>query len=274
MVICHGTSIFSTNVYTGSSRTWPLPDFVIVDADRQASMAGEFKPPNQSKREYLTGLGQAFAYTRDFSYSMLVVPTVADDGYEIARHITSVLEQTELTNAPVGLICYDPKAVSPTNTAFQVLRSLAPRVAPPKGQVDRVTTLWAKWRDMSLQELGRFLELFYEEGRNSNTITGTVRGRAFDRLWDDMTQGRTINLSGTSRQLNNTPKLKGGWSKNFRNFPAHLGWCYHDGKLTAQGLAALHLVHQYGYGSRVFLDHLSRLDFRHFGRSSNSELFR
>src|SRR6188508_1175096 len=94
--------VFSANVYTGASRQWPLPDFIIFDADTKNSMAGEFKPPDQTKREYLTGLGQAIAYTRDFSYGMLVVPAVADDDNPIARHIQEVLDQDEMANVPVG----------------------------------------------------------------------------------------------------------------------------------------------------------------------------
>ena len=60
--------MFSANVFSTSARVWPLPDFVIVDQDNDTTTAAEFKPPDQTKREYLTGLGQVVAYTRDFDH--------------------------------------------------------------------------------------------------------------------------------------------------------------------------------------------------------------
>ena len=48
------------------------------------------------------------------------------------------------------------------------------------------------------------------------------------------------------------------WNKNYRNFVGHIGWIAADGKLTNEGLEALHLVHQYGSDSRIFLDHIAK----------------
>ena len=36
--------VYSANVYSTSARTWPLPDFVIVDEDKATATAAEFKP--------------------------------------------------------------------------------------------------------------------------------------------------------------------------------------------------------------------------------------
>lgn len=86
-------ALFSPTSYITSSRSWPVPDFVIVDPANDVTIGAEFKPPQQTKREYLTGLGQAVAYTRDFHYGMLVLPTIADDGYPIATHVASILDE-------------------------------------------------------------------------------------------------------------------------------------------------------------------------------------
>ena len=57
--------MFSANVFATTSRRWPVPDFVIVDSDsldgnkKPITIAGEFKPPDQTKREYLTGLRES-----------------------------------------------------------------------------------------------------------------------------------------------------------------------------------------------------------------------
>ena len=45
---------------------WPRPDIAFEDRTTRASLAIEFKPPNQAKREYVTGLGQALTYLTEF----------------------------------------------------------------------------------------------------------------------------------------------------------------------------------------------------------------
>ena len=250
-------SVFSANVYTAGSRGWPFPDFVIQDADSGEAAAAEFKPPHQTKREYLTGLGQGFGYTKDFHYGILVVPDVADDDYEIASYLQDVLTQPVADTLPVGLVKYDAKTLSPSHADVEVLRALSPRAGPFTGRPPVESSFYAKWRDASPNELGHFLEYLYEEGRISDP-SRSVRDRAFDRLWDDMTNGRTLHLQGKPRTLRDTPANREAWGKNYRNFVIHVGWSGPDGKLTESGLEALRIVHLYGSESRVFLDAIAR----------------
>ena len=42
--------VFSTDVFVTTSRSWPVPDFVISDNANKIALAAEFKPPDQSKR--------------------------------------------------------------------------------------------------------------------------------------------------------------------------------------------------------------------------------
>jgi hypothetical protein len=233
-----------------------LPDFVIVDEAHGTTAAAEFKPPNQTKREYLTGLGQAVAYTRDFDHAILVTPSVADDGYPIGAHIQEVLDQDVAQHLPLGILQYDPARLSPGSAQFDVLRRLEPRASRPTNPVAIENSFWAKWREASPQEIGLLLEYLYEEGR-SEMPGRSIRDRAFDRLWADMVAGRTRHWEGNPRHLTDGPQ-KVGWGKNFRNFVGHLGWAAGDGALTHEGLQALHVVHQYGAESQVFLDHLSQ----------------
>jgi len=248
--------VFSHNVHSTSSRSWPLPDFVIVDEAHDRTAAAEFKPPAQTKREYLTGLGQAVAYTRDFDHGLLVLPSVADDGYPIGTHVQEVLDQEIGRDLPVGLLQYDPAQLSPAHADFEVLRKLEPRANRPASPVAIENSFWAKWREASPQELGLLLEYLYEEGRTP-AAGRSIRDRAFDRLWAEMVAGRTRHWEGESRKLEDG-RQKVGWGKNFRNFVGHIGWAAGDGALTHEGLEALHIVHQYGAESQVFLDHLAR----------------
>jgi hypothetical protein len=234
-----------------------MPDFVIVDDQNQITIAAEFKPPNQSKREYLTGLGQAVAYTRDFTYGLLVVPTSAEDDYQIASHIRDVLQQEVTAPLPVGLLEYDPRVLSPASASFTVLRRLENRVGAFEGHPQLDKSFWAKWRDMSPQELGLFLGHLYDEGRRVGA-PGTIQDRAFDRLWAQIQAGAVANWAGSIRHVKNTPESREAWGKNYRNFVAHIGWAAADGKLTEEGLRGLRLVHQYGAESRVFVDEVAK----------------
>lgn len=220
-------------------------------------MAAEFKPPAQTKREYLTGLGQAIAYTKDFNHSLLIVPDTSDDNYRIADHIRDVLQQASCATLPVGLLGYDPRTLSSTNAAFVVLRALAPRVGPftPSAIID--ASFWAKWREMSGQEIGLFLGHLYAEGLRP-AGGRSIRDRAFDRLWTDIQAGRAESWSGSVRRWANTTTMREAQSKNYRNFLIHIGWMQTEGQLTDEGLRTLHIVHQYTTASELFLNHLAR----------------
>ncbi len=252
----HWTRLFSTNVYPTSSRTWPMPDFVIVDDTNSIQVAAEFKPPNQSKREYLTGLGQASAYTRDFHYALLVLPETADDDYPIADHVHQVLNQQILAAVPITLLSYDPRTLSAESADFTVLRQSPVRGDAPQHLANLDSSFYAKWRDISPIELSLFLDYLYQEGKPRRSgAQGTIRDRAFDRLWIDIQAGEPAQWDGTPRSLSNTNKT--AYSKNYRNFITHIGWCMSSGKLTEEGLEALRLIHQYEAASQLFRDYLT-----------------
>lgn len=248
--------VFSGNVHVTASRVWPVPDFVIVDSDNDLALAAEFKPPGQTKREYLTGLGQTLAYTRDFHYAALIVPSYADDGYRIGEHIVDVLGQGIYDTTPIGVLTYDPSTLSQNDASCTLARPLPLRAQgmPRTPPLDR--SFYAKWRDISPGELGRFLDYLYEEGRRT-AKERAIRDRAFDRLWEDIIAGETYAWAGNVRSVTDNVRSRTGWGKNFRNFVTHLGWIEADGALTAEGWASLHTAHRYGASSQMFLDHIA-----------------
>jgi hypothetical protein len=251
------SGVFSSSVHITGSRGWPVPDFVVQDGTSGAAGAAEFKPPDQTKREYLTGLGQAVAYTRDYHYSILVVPDIADDSFPIGEYLGEVLEQSVADPLPLGLVEYDASTLSSSCAQLRILRPLVARAGTFAARPSVEGSFYAKWRDASPYELGRLLEHLYEQGRVSHP-TRTIRDRAFDQLWEEMTHGHTRHWSGQPRQITNSARNKEAWGKNYRNFVTHIGWCGPDGKLTDQGLEALRVVHLYASDSRVFLDLTAR----------------
>lgn len=260
------SSIFSSSAYITASRVWPVPDFVLVDGTNSISVAAEFKPPEQTKREYLTGLGQAIAYSRDFHYGLLVLPTIADDGYRIADHIVSVLQQTPFSAAPVGVLAYDPKVFSPFLPVFSEAHFFLPRTTPLAHTVSLDTSFYAKWREMSPGEVYTLLSYSYDEMRTLSSSASTIRDRAFSNLWIDIQAGKLNHWGGGVRHYGATATIKAAVAKNYRNFLFHIGWSESDGALTREGLNALHVGTLYGAMSRPFLDALAAavlLDGKH-----------
>lgn len=250
------SSIFSSSSYVTASRTWPVPDFVLLDDTNGLSVGAEFKPPLQTKREYLTGLGQALAYSRDFHYGLLVLPTVADDGYPIADHVVSVLQQPVMSGVPVGVLSYDPAVFSPAAPGFHEAHFFTARATAPSRLAQLDQSFYAKWREMSPQEAYLLLAHSYDEMRVPSLGTGTVRDRAFARLWTDIQAGSVSHWGGGVR--NYAPSLRTGVNKNYRNFLFHLGWTEADGALTKAGLEALHVATLYGHDSRPFKDVIAK----------------
>ncbi len=252
------SDVLSPKSYVTASRSWPVPDFVVVDEDQKVVIGAEFKPPMQSKREYLTGLGQAVAYSRDFDYGLLVVPTIADDGYPIASHIASVLRQPPMVDVPVGLLAYDPGQLTPTSATFQHLHFFHKRADKPATRARLDDSFYAKWREASPQEMLALLDHSYEEMRHPSDPSKNVRERAWDRVWADIQAGKLQHWAGGLRHAKDTPANKIAVWKNYRNFPAHVGWVDAAGTLTTEGLRALHVGSLYGANSRPFLDEIAK----------------
>ena len=250
-------AIFSTDAYVTSSRVWPVPDFVLVDDKNALSIGVEFKPPHQTKREYLTGLGQAVAYSSDFHYGLLVLPQVANDGYPIADHVREVLQEPALGQLPVGLLVYNPSLLSPANPSFDELHFFASRVASPTHPASLDTSFYAKWREMSPDEMYRLLAHSYDEMRAPSSSSGTVRDRAFDSLWSEIQKGTVTHWAGAVRHYADSTKNKVAVSKNYRNFLFHVGWTESGGSLTKEGLDAMHVGSLYGALSGPFRDVLA-----------------
>lgn len=251
-------TLFSPEVHVTSSRAWPVPDFVVSDTTNRIAAAAEFKPPNQSKREYLTGLGQASAYSMNFDYSILIVPTIADDGYPIAQHIWRVLDQHEFDALPVSLWSYDPAIVSPTVGVFDVLRFPNARGAAPATPASLENSFYAKWREQSPEEVLTYLGYLFDEKRRPTAPAGTIRDRAFDSLWADLQAGRLHHWGGGVRTAANTPAMKVAWLKNYRNFVSHIGWIEGEGLLTDKGFEALKIGSKYGAFSVPFADFMAK----------------
>ena len=251
-------SILSGDCHVTSSRRWPVPDFVIDDHANQISVGAEFKPPGQTKREYLTGLGQALAYTKDFDYSLLVVPQFSDDRFPIAAHILGVLTQGDFVGAPIGLLSYDPAEITADRAGAQVLHFFRARAHAPIKKAKLDESFYAKWREISGEEIARFLRYLYREQTEPTSAEGNFRDRAWKAVWADIQAGKLHNWTGLTRTFTDNRKNYTGNMKNWRNFMNHIGWIDTDGSLTEDGLRAHHKALIYDGKSQMFRNLVAR----------------
>jgi len=227
---------------------WPRPDIAFEDSTNNSSFAIEFKPPNQVKREYVTGLGQAITYLSDFEFSGLVVPKRTADGFEISKYLNNILDQ-ELATLSLALFEYDQDINNLT-----VLRPLTPREPPPsqvpKGIGRKV--FWGYWRDLSNYDLFELLRL-------SDEMDGQGFDKIFQRFWTGFaTKGTALTWEGKTRKAK-MPDAKsfGAERLNAQLAMRHSGLLSADGQLTASGHDLLRIGKIYSPDSVAFLEMLT-----------------
>lgn len=117
-------TLYKPTIVITSSSEWPEPDFVFDDR-KGMTYSFEFKPPEQVRREYLLGIGQAVAYLTHFSHSTLILPKTAEN-FNIADYISSIVRSLPLK---IGVITYEPTDIR----HLEVLVPYPPQpVGPPR----------------------------------------------------------------------------------------------------------------------------------------------
>ena len=227
---------------------WPRPDIAFQDSSKNVSIAFEFKPPNQPKREYITGMGQTLTYLNDFKFAGLILPAIADDGFKISEYIGTMFSGL-LSTMPVVVFEYanDP-------SQLKTIRNLQPRpdttVAIPSGTGRKV--FWGYWRDLSHYEVLEMLQLTDRQKRPSFD-------RIYERFWSRFAvTGKALTWEGRKRR----PKAPLAAGKMGERMNAHLalkhsGLLDKDDRLTADGYRLLHIGKIYGSESVAFIEALA-----------------
>lgn len=245
--------IFSTSLSRISDWTWPRPDYVCFDAINKCTYAIEFKPTNQTKREYLCGLGQALSYLQKHMYSGLIVPTVADDGFKISSFINDTIQAPEFNDVAISLYEYDPQtlSVSILRPISSVRNINALKVANPSNN-----TFWCWWRDLSQYELYDLLSLSFKY----NDFSGDIYSQCiWPDFWNKLSLGQTLTWEGNRRKpasTNSQNQLKQNYKISLNQLDL---WNPATGKLTELGYRLLQVGKLYGPNSRDFLCALAYL---------------
>lgn len=246
--------IFSTSVVRTGDWDWPRPDYVCYDEEQNVTYALEFKPPFQSKREYLTGLGQTLAYLQKHMYSGLIVPYTADDGFHIADFISDTLRSPEFSTVAVSLYAYD------YNTAkIDILHPITAlrEAGSLKMKLPEVKTFWCWWRDLSHYELYELLNLSFAFGDYQGDIYTDYIYPAFYKM---MVDGKTRQWDGMPRSKNSSDASMKSEKQNCK-IPLVQPelWSREECRLTDLGYELLEIGKKFGPDSKRFMDRLTYL---------------
>lgn len=247
--------VFSLNVVRTGSWDWPRPDYVCYDEDLHATYALEFKPPAQSKREYLCGLGQSLAYLQQHTYSGLIVPIESDDGFKIADFICNTLSSPEFQDVGTSLYSYDPNDFS-----ISILRPIVKvRSSKPiaASSSESVKTFWCWWRDMSHYELLSLLRLSFLFNDKQGDIYSE---HIYPKFYSMMVNKQTQQWDGSPRNKTGSVSSMKSEKQNYNIPLVQLGlWTRGEGRLTDVGYTLLQIGSKFGANSTQFIDALSYL---------------
>lgn len=246
--------VFSTSVIRTGDWDWPRPDYVCFDEVLNASYALEFKPPFQTKREYLTGLGQSMSYLQKHQYSGLILPYCSDDGFKIAEFVRDTLLSPEFSEVCTSLYAYDTHSKS--------IELLRPIIALRKSPIistasDETKTFWCWWRDMSHYELYDLLNLSFKYADYAGDIYSDY---VYPEFYDLMVTQKTKQWDGTPRKKTGSEASRKAEKQNYKIPLVQLElWTRDEGRLTDLGFKMLEIGKKYGPNSAKFLRSLSYL---------------
>lgn len=287
-----GTSFYRTGV----SSVFPSPDAGFKCSSSKVTVSFEFKPPTETKRGILTGVGQSIAYLNSCNISFLIIPDYLED-FPIAKFISELFTSQVEGKVPVGLISFnvnDPSDVKLLNNVDFINTSML-KQSPV---TDR---FWAKHQDLPIELFHLILDSYYLRK------TKKIKGDAFEYCWDnflfpessiDNLQAHTIkDLSGkVIRTLRNSKNIEFGskninkiiklpvqsrqpeidklkkrrdpkttgdtlyqsYRKNFLSFLKHIQVIDSEGDLTENGFNIYHLGVTHGASSKIFKDYFAR----------------
>ena len=278
--------------------SFPSPDAAFFDEENKFLVSFEFKPPTESKRGILTGVGQSIAYLQDSNISYLVAPLLLED-FRLGEFLTDLYSKQLFGKIPTGLILYEnnnPEAVSLISNIDHNIDVSA--ISNSRSRSVTTSRYWAKHQDLPLQLFHLLLHCYYL--KKSNTISED----AFKYCWNHYLISPTIltdfrprivrdcnneiiktpagnkTLMFLEKILARTSQLPidkrislikheidtefpgdnkyNAYKKNFVSFLKHLKVIDSTGEITDSGFKLYHLGLVNGANSKVFKDYFTK----------------
>lgn len=283
---------------TSCNADFPSPDAAFCDPEAKATASFEFKPPTETKRGILTGLGQALAYLRFSNLSYLIIPEYLED-FKIADYMQKVFSSLIEEKMPLGLIAYkndDPYEISMLHRVAQI------RKETPERREDHDGSFWAKHLDMPIPLFHLILHYLYQKKVNNesedafakcwkeriapvenlknlvpspiydvkNDVIKTLTGKK-DIAYFETKINNIKKLSKRNRQKaiqglladadvkTSADNMYSSVRKNCLNFMRHVGMLDSLSNLTDAGFQMYHLGLMHGPNSQMFRDYFTRM---------------
>lgn len=275
----------------GTSAEFPSPDAAFFDPIQKVTASFEFKPPTETKRGILTGVGQSIAYLQSSNVSYLVAPKHLAD-YDLAAFLRDLYSKQISGKLPTGLILYDNNEPSNVEMAYNVDLIGNAKLNARIAETDR---FWAKHQDLPIPLFHLILHYYYL--KRVHVIEGDPFAECFKRefitqtIQDDLTCKESIlDLSGnpiktvagtkniiflekTSSKARKLDHLAArslimraidtsfvgdnyynSYKKNYLSFMKHLQVIDSENTLTERGFELYHLGLVNGPTSKIFVD--------------------
>ena len=282
----------------GCNSDFPSPDAMFSDTPDDFVVSFEFKPPTETKRGILTGLGQSLAYLSFSDISFLLVPEYIDD-FAIAEYMKGIYSSVLDGKIPAGLIAYrndDPSDV-------RMLYNFEQRV---ERTISRKTVVnnrfWAKHVDMPVPLFHLILHYLYQKKSENKswdafaecwrkqmapvaalqqlapspikdvagTIIHTLTGRKplmyfettirrISKCPKRAREARIASMITSANPASTGDTMYNSVRKNCMPFMHHVGMIDSVGNLTDAGLKMYHLGMSNGPRSRIFNDYFMRM---------------
>lgn len=280
----------------GCDSTFPSPDAAFYDDAKKLMVSFEFKPPTETKRGILTGLGQSIAYLNSSNLSYLVIPQTLED-FQIGNYMTDLFQKQIEENLPVGLIIYENN--TPTNV--QLIHNVNALKKEQEFKAIATGRFWAKHLDMPVPLFHLILHCYYLKK------IGNITGDAFAYCWENylvpksvlrtltavpvkdlngddiQTLGGRKSITFFEKRIAAIQKLSGSAKgqavadlrtdadtsfvgdnyynsikKNFVTFLKHIGVVDSTGNMTELGFKLYHLGLVNGPNSKIFFDYFTQ----------------
>jgi len=280
----------------GCDSTFPSPDAAFYDDKKKLMVSFEFKPPTETKRGILTGLGQSIAYLNSSNLSYLVIKETLED-FQIGNYMTDLFKNQIVENLPVGLIIY----ANNTPTKVQLIHNVNSLKKEQEFKALSIGRFWAKHLDMPVPLFHLILHCYYLKK------TRNISGDAFAFCWEKYLMPKQVlktlkpaiihDLSGNpiktltgrkdilffekkiekAKQLSGSERLKAisdlrkdastsvvgdnyynSIKKNYVTFLKHIGVVDSTGNITELGFKFYHLGLVNGSGSKIFYDYFTK----------------
>lgn len=142
----------------GTSADFPSPDAAFYDPTNKVIASFEFKPPTETKRGILTGVGQSIAYLESCNISFLVAPMRLED-FNLGSYLNDLYANQIVGKIPTGLILYEnncPSQVTLAHGVTMVSESVS------RNRVPETDRFWAKHQDLPIPLFHLILHYYYQ----------------------------------------------------------------------------------------------------------------